>query len=219
MAKTPYVHEQDLQQMFKIAAVSAGQPVRNVAMLRVIYGTGMTLQEIARVPVKSYLRIDGKILEESVITSDIAFNASERPLYWTNSILVMAIEAYLALRIENRQMVTTCKMAYRGLDPDSPIFLTDEGAPYKLTKRPTKGGEICYSCDSLSQLFRKLHAQAGIEGASATSGRRTCAVRLSKQGGSLKQIKTLLGLKSIQAARALADIDEIHLGTIAARVF
>ncbi|QYG06799.1 site-specific integrase [Janthinobacterium sp. PAMC25594] len=219
MAKTPYVQDHDLQQMFNIAAVSYGQPLRNVAMLHVIYGTGMTLQEVAKIPVKAYLRIDGRIMEESAITSDIAFNANERPLYWTNSKLVVAIDAYLAYRIEHSHMLTTSKSAYRRLDPDSPIFLTDEGGIYKLTKRITKTGAISYSCDSLSQLFRKMHAQAGIAGASAESGRRTCAIRLTKQGASLDQIMSLFGLQSLRAARDLVDIGKVHLGAIAARVF
>lgn len=51
---------------------------------------------------------------------------------------------------------------YRGLDPRGPIFLTDDGAPYKLFKRRPGSGSASYSCDFLGQFFRKLHLQAGI---------------------------------------------------------
>lgn len=128
-----------------------------------------------------------------------------------------AINKYLAYRIDHRHRITTSKAAYRSLDPDAPIFLTDEGEPYKLTPRRTGTGAISYSCDSLSQLFRKLHLQAGVEGASAMSGRRTFAVRLNNID--LKHIKVLLGLKTLQATKALIDADPVRLGKIAASVF
>jgi len=219
MAKTPYVQDHEMKRLLKVAAVSGASPVRNVALLRTIYGTGMTLQEVARLPIKAYLRPDGSLFEESAITPDIAYNGNERPLYWTNTTLVAAIDAYLVYRIEHRHRVTTREAAYRSLDPEAPIFLTDEGEPYRLTERKTATGVISYSCDSLSQLFRKLHAQAGIEGAGATSARRTCAVRLNNRGYDLKHIKTLLGLQTLKATKILIDADPVRLGAIAAGVF
>lgn len=219
MAKTPYVLDHDLKRMLKVAAVSGAFPIRNIAMLRVLYGTGMTLHEIARMPIKAYLKPNGEILDESAVTADIAYNGMERPLYWSNTTLVNAIDAYLSYRLEHRHRVTTRKAAYRGLDPEAPIFLTDQGEPYKLTERRTATGSISYSCDSLSQLFRKLHAQAGVEGASATSARRTFAVRLNNRGYDLKHIKVLLGLKTLKATKALIDADPVRLGAIAAGVF
>ena len=207
MAKTPYVQDHELKRMLKIAAVSGELPVRNVPMLRILYGTGMTLHEVARLPVRAYLGVNGDVLDESTVTADIAYNGTERPIFWSNKDLIAALDQYLAYRIEHRQMVTTRTGAYRSLDPDSPIFLTDEGEPYKLMKRKTKAGTISYSCDSLSQLFRKLHMQAGVEGASATSARRTFAVRLNNKGYDLKSIKILLGLKILRATKILIDAD------------
>jgi site-specific recombinase XerD len=130
-----------------------------------------------------------------------------------------AIDKYLAYRVEHRHRVTTRKAAYRVLDPEAPIFLTDEGEPYKLTERRTGTGAISYSCDSLSQLFRKLHLQAGIEGASAMSGRRTFAVRLARNQVDLKHIKVLLGMKTLRATKNLIDANPVRLGAIAAGVF
>ncbi|MEM8519042.1 site-specific integrase [Janthinobacterium sp. CAN_S7] len=219
MAKTPYVQDHELKRMLKIAAVSGELPVRNVPMLRILYGTGMTLHEVARLPVSAYLGVNGDVLDESAVTADIAYNGTERPIFWSNKELIAALDQYLAYRIEHRQMVTTRTGAYRSLDPDSPIFLTDEGEPYKLTKRKTATGTISYSCDSLSQLFRKLHMQAGIEGASANSARRTFAVRLHNKGYDLKSIKVLLGLKTLRATNNLIDADPVRLGAIAAGVF
>jgi site-specific recombinase XerD len=219
MAKAPYVEDHRLKHMLKVAAVSGELPVRNVALLTAIYGTGMMLTELARLPLKAYLRPDGAVRDESAVTADIAYNGSERPLYWSNAKLTAAIDKYLDYRLEHRHRVTTRKGAYRGLDPEAPIFLTDEGEAYKLTERRTATGAISYSCDSLSQLFRKMHLQAGIEGASAMSGRRTFAVRLARNQIDLKHIKTLLGMKTLRATKALIDADPVRMGAIAAGVF
>lgn len=219
MAKAPYIEEHRLRHLLKVASVSGGLPVRNAAMLTTIYGTGMMLTEIARLPIKAYLAPDGTVLDESAVSTDVAYNGTSRPLYWSNSKVVSAIDRYLSYRIDHSHRVTTRKAAYRGLDPDGPIFLTDEGAAYKLTARRTSAGKISYSCDSLSQLFRKLHQQAGIEGASAMSGRRTFAVRLARNQIDLKHIKVLLGMKTLRATKNLIDADPVRLGAIAASIF
>lgn len=219
MAKAPYIEDHRLKHMLKVATVSGEFPVRNVALLTCVYGTGMMLTELARFPLSAYLNPDGSLREESAVTPDIAYNGNERPLYWSNIKVVAAIDKYLEYRVEHRHRITTKKAAYRGLDGAAPLFLTDEGEPYKLTERRTPTGAVSYSCDSLSQLFRKLHLQAGVEGASAMSGRRTFAVNLNNKGFDLKHVKVLLGLKTLQATKALIDADPVRLGKIAAGVF
>lgn len=218
MAKAPFIEDARLKHMLKVAAISGECPERNVALLYVIYGTGMMLTEVARMPLSRYLKADSTILEKSAVTADIAYNGKERPLWWSNTKVVAAIDKYLDFRIRHKHGVTTRKAAYRGLDPDGPLFLTGEGLPYKLIQRKTATGAISYSCDSLSQLFRKLHLQAGIEGASAMSGRRTFAVRLHRHGYDLRHINELLGHETLTATKRLIDADPVRLGVIVAGV-
>lgn len=131
--------------MLKIAAVSGELPFSNVPMLRTLHGTGMTLQEIALLPIRAYLGVNGDVLDESYVTEDVAYNGTKRPVFWSSKVLIAAMDQYLAYRIEHRQMVKTRTGVYRSLDPDSPIFLTDEGEPYKLTKRKTAAGTLTCS--------------------------------------------------------------------------
>lgn len=219
MAKTLFIEEKSLRHLLKVTTVSGEFPTRNTALITTIYGTGMMLTEVATLPLKAYLQPDGSILDESAVPADIAYNGEQRPLYWSNDKVTAAIDKYLLRRAKLGHRVTTRKGAYRGLDPNAPIFLTDQGEAYKLTERRTATGAVSYSCDSLSQLFRKLHAQAGIEGASAMSGRRTFAVRLANNQIDLKSIKVLLGLKTLRATKNLIDSDPVRLGKIAAGVF
>lgn len=218
MAKAPYIEEGRLRHLLKVAAIAGESPLRNVALLTTVYGTGMMLTEIARMSVRAYLNGDGSVRVKSSVDARIAYNGKERPIYWSNAKVVKAIDAYLAYRVSRRHGVTPMATAFRGLDPDGPIFLTGDGEPYRLIQRPTSSGAASYSCDSLSQLFRKLHLQAGIEGASAMSGRRTFAVRLANNGFDLRHINELLGHETLTATKRLIDADPVRLGAIVARV-
>lgn len=218
MAKAPYIEEGRLRRLLKVAAVSGESPLRNVALLTTVYGTGMMLTEIARLPVRAYLNGDGSVRVRSCVDAAIAYNGKERPIYWSNAKVVSAIDAYLAYRAAHEYGTIPMATAFRSLDPDGPLFLTGDGEPYKLIKRRTTSGAASYSCDSLSQLFRKLHLQAGIEGASAMSGRRTFAVRLANNGFDLRHINELLGHETLTATKRLIDSNPVRLGAIVARV-
>ena len=198
MINNSYVNEKQLKHMLKVIEQSRGFPVRNLALLMTIYGTGMMLTELAKLPLRAYLRADGHKRLQSEIPAEVAYNRIARPLFWSNAKLTTAVDNYLQYRILHFHGITT-RPAYRGLDPNEPLFLTDDGKAYKLTLRKTDKGTVNLSCDTLSQLFRKLHLQAGIEGANASSGRKTFAVRLYNKGFDLYYIKTLLGLTTMTA--------------------
>lgn len=218
MAKAPFIDDSRLKHMLKVATLSGESSERNVALLYVFYGTGLMLTEAATLPVRSYLNADGSLREKSLVSAEIAYNGKPRPLWWSNAKVVAAIDKYLEYRLKHKEAITTKKAAYRGLDPDSPIFLTGDGVPYKLVKRITSAGAVSYSCDSLSQLIRKLHAQAGAEGGNAASARRTFAVRLHQRGFDLRHINELLGHETLQATKNLIDQDPVRLGAIVAGV-
>jgi integrase len=114
--------------------------------------------------------------------------------------------------------LTVRKAAFRGVDPDSPLFRRGDGETFQLTERKTSTGALSYSCDSLSQLYRKLHAQAGLNDAHALAGRRTFAVRLHRKGFDLKLISQLLGHATLTATKRLIDSDPLKLGAIVAGV-
>lgn len=218
MAKTPFIEDARLKHLLKVAGISGESPVRNVALLYTIYGTGMMLTEVARLPLSTYLKADGTIKDKSEVAAEFAYNGKARPLYWSSPRVTAAIDKYLEYRLTHKHGITTRKAAYRGLDPDSSLFRTSEGEPYRLTTRKTSAGAISYSCDSLSQLFRKLHLQAGIEGASAMSGRRTFAIRLHQKGYDLRHINELLGHETLTATKNLIDADPVRLGALVANV-
>ncbi|PNE59798.1 integrase [Paraburkholderia fungorum] len=218
MAKAPVIEDRDLKHMLKVAAVTGESPVRDVALLYVLFGTGMMPTELATVTVTDYLTEDKGVRQESLVRAAIAHNSRERPLFWVNPRVVAAIDAYLALRVTLKHGVTTRKAAFLGLDPEGPLFRRADGEPYALTQRKTRTGAISYACDSISQVIRRLHAQAGVEGGHALAGRRTFAVRLHRRGYDLRHISELLGHGTLTATKRLIDSGPVKLGDLVASV-
>lgn len=218
MAKATFVLDSDLKHLFKAAAVTGDIPVRNVALIMTMYGTGIKLTEVARLPISCYLSAKGDVLEDSEVPTEIAYNGKTRPLHWTNAKVVNAIDRYLEYRLRHRHGITTRAAAYRGLDPDSPIFLTETGTPFKMVKRTTTTGAVSYSCDTVGDTIKEMHKKAGIEGATAESCRRTFAVRLHQRGYDLRHINELLGHETLKATKNLIDQDPVRLGAIVAGV-
>lgn len=102
---------------------------------------------------------------------------------------------------------TTKRDAFRGLVPDSPVFLTDDVEPYSLIKLTQPSGLLSYSCNTLGAYISRLQTNSGIKGGSAESARRTLAVKLTRKGYDLVHIATILGHKSVSTTKQLVMQD------------
>lgn len=217
MAKAPVVEESEFRHAVKVTGVTGQAKERDVALLWVAYGTGMMPIELAKLTVADYLAANGSVREESKVPAEIAFNNLARPLYWSNKGVVAALDAYLAARMRLGYGLGE-PGHYRGLDPASPLFLAVDGKPFTFTRRVTPAGKESFSCESLTQIIRRLHAQEGIENESALSARRTLGVRLHRKGYDLRHIQAILGVQSLTAVKRLVEADPVRLGAIVARV-
>lgn len=217
MAKPPVIEDKQIEHLIKATASYSRTPDRDTALLLVLYGTALNVTELATVSVADYLTANGDVKVSSAVRADVAHNGDERPLFWSNKRIVTALDKYLDWRLQAKQGVTVKKGAYRGLDPDSPLFLTEDGRPYALTKRTLPSGALSYSCNTLGAHISKLHANAGIEGASAASARRSFAVKQHRQGRDLVHIAAILGHKSVTTTKRLVTGDPVRLADIVAR--
>lgn len=217
MAKAVIVEDHEFDHAVKVAGVTGRNKERDIALLHVLFGTALTPTEIALLRVDDYLNDDGCVKRDWKVREAIAYNRHERPLFWVNKKVIASMDRYLEYRRNAGLCVTARSNSYRGLQPDSSLFLTEDGRNMAMTKRVSEG-KAYYACDVLTSLFRKLFKQAGIEGASATSGRRSFATKLYRKGYDIRHIQELLGHSSIKAVRKLVECDPKNLGAIVAKI-
>ena len=219
MPKAIVIEDEQLEHAVKVARVSSPENGnRDAALLLTCFGTGMTVTEICRLRVSDYLTESGTVLVDSQVRAEIAYNHRPRPLCWTNKKLTNAIDAHLAERLVRGHGVSTRKTAFRGLDPDSPLFVSGRtGEGLKISSQ-NRSGKTYYSANQLSRLYTRLFGQAGIEGASGQSGRRTLAVKLKRRGIDLRHISGILGIESLEAVKKLCAGDPARLGDIVRRI-
>lgn len=217
MAKPPVIEDKQVEHLLKATAAWSRTPERDAALLLVLYGTALATTELATIKVKDLLEPNGSVKVTSAVRVDVSHNGEERPLYWSNKRVVSALDKYLELRLATKQGATVKKGAYRGLDPDSAIFLTEAGQPYALTPKTLPSGLISYSCNTLGAYISKLHANAGLEGGNAQAARRSWAVKQHRQGRDLVHIAAILGHKSITTTKRLVGNDPARLADIVAR--
>jgi integrase/recombinase XerD len=216
MAKPLVVEDSKLDHMLKATAGYSRTPERDAALLLVLYGTGLSTTELAKITVGDYLEPTGRVRVTSLVRVNVSHNGESCPLCWSSKRVALAVDKYLEWRLLNKHGATIKKGAYRGLDPPSRMFLTPEGQPYSLTAKALPSGIISYSCTALGTVISKLHAHAGIEGGNAQATRRTLAVKLHRKGYDLVHIKTILGHKSVETTKRLVDGDPVMLANIIA---
>ena len=216
MAKPQVVSDRDLEHMLKATAAYSRVPERDKALLLTLYGTALGVTELACLTVADYLNADGTVREKSRVREDVSHNGIPRPLFWTNHRVCASLDEYLAWRVANKQGITVKRGAYRALDPASAIFLTEAGSAYGLTEKTLPSGALSYSCNALGAYISRLHANAGIEGGSAQSARRTFATKLHRKGYDFRHLAEILGVQSVTTVKRLVEADPVDLGDLVA---
>lgn len=205
-AKPPVLDNTEFEHLLKAAAACSRLPIRDTALLLVLYETALTVTELASITVSDYLNAAGEVRVKSTVRVLVAHNGEERPLEWSNERVVAALDAYLDWRLNHQHRVSVNNGDYRGLDPESSLFLTETGGAYALTKRRLPSGVWSYTCSTLGTCISRLHTYAGFEGGSAQSARRTFALNQHRQGRDSAEIATLLGHKNLSTTKRLVDI-------------
>ena len=219
MGKAVYITSNQRKNLFAVTSACSQSPARDQALLALVLGTPMKVIELARLTVGDVLAENGSYLKDCTMRPELAFNGKPRPLSWGSKRMQEYLDGYICIRRWHGQADTNLPGAYRRLDPLSPLILTDDGKPFPLDRRKTPKGTITYTCSSMTRLISKRMAEAGIEGGTAESGRRTFAVNLQRQGFSIAVIHLLLGNANLKTTRRLLDSDPEDLGAIASKAF
>lgn len=159
---------------------------RNVALVYILYGTGLTVREIAGLRVGDFLSADNQPRTLSEVRAEIAFNGRARPLLWASPRLRSAVYTYLAERGRVFDDSPRVSMRYHGFDPASPLILDDSGLPFNGGLRSARAmSDLCRSILSIED--DGVHR-------TARRARRMFARSLCTLGASIEDMELLLGL-------------------------
>ena len=175
-------------------------PNRDVALLYALFCTGAKPLEIARLLVRDYLNADGTVRRYSELRHQAAVRGRTRPLYFDSSSACAAIDAYLEERAR-RKVGAGPGERYRGLHPDSALFLTEHGRPFEVRSRGPS--DLRTTSPVLLATYRVIFRRAGWEGVTAQTIRRLVAQRLVEKGADRQQVGQLLGLASNRSVKRL----------------
>lgn len=179
----------------------SANPCLDVAFFYMIFVTAARPLEIARLRVRDYLDAQGAVRRESVLPAEASLNGRARPLYFATRRLDDALDAYLQLRVDLRQELGAAA-GYRGLDPDSPLFLNSRGERFKLIAHGEAGQQRTL-CRPMLETYRRILRQAGLQGVTTRSIRRSVAIRMHERGASEAQIGDMVGISNRSAVREL----------------
>lgn len=188
------------QAVHRIRGRSA-QPARDIALFYMLFATGARPLEIARIEVRDYLDSDGNVRRESELRAEATITGRSRPLFFASSKLDDALNVYLRVRLESRQGLGPTP-SFRGLDPESRLFLTATGNDFQITPYG-EAGQHRFLCRPILETYRKLFRYADVEGATALSVRHTVVARLYERGADEEQVGLVLGISDRSAVRGL----------------
>lgn len=121
---------------------------RNICLMYFSCNLGLRAKEMAGLKVSDVMQEDNTLKEE--VELKVTKNSKKRLTYLKDRRVIQALEEYLEERF-----------CYRF---DSPLFISQ------------KGGE--FTPNTLQQLFHRIYKEAGIEGATSHTGRRSFITKL-----------------------------------------
>lgn len=186
---------------------------RNVAVIWMLFGSGLRVNEVAHLKVSDVFYSNGQLKEVFSVRGATTKTDTHRPGF----ILAMqhreALIAWRDQRVADDAFISQ-DGSYGGLDPNSELILGRRGKRWQRLAfndkaYKTKAGEIVTTkvCGSLENLVRELLKGAGLNYGSSHSGRRTLATWLDRKGYDLELIQLILGHRNPDMTLEYIDPD------------
>lgn len=166
----------------RVLAVVAQGPhaARNRMALLLSHYAGLRVGEIATLAWADVLTVSGETKQQFYLRAENTKANEARAVH---------VNARLA-----RELLTYRNQAQLNLANSSPLIVSQKGG--------------AFSANSMCQLFARMYADAGIEGASSHSGRRWFITRLAHAGISTKVIMTLAGHKNLNTTQRYIEVND-----------
>lgn len=163
----------------------SANPNRDIAMFYALFATGARPLEIARLRVRDYLREDGGVRTEAELGPEAAITGRCRSLRFAAERFNESMDGYLRVRVELAQGLGPLS-EYRGLDPQSALFLSLAGEGFKITPYG-QPGQRRFLCRPILETYRKLFRYAELPGVTPLSVRQAVMAGLYEREGDVEQ--------------------------------
>ncbi len=170
---------------------------RNVAILWMLFGSGMRINEVAQLKVSDVYYPDGEMKATFIIPGTYTKTKKPRPAYVIVRQQREALEGWRQQRINEDAMLSK-DGGYGRLSGDSPLFLSKKSGwrkfAFNVKKYKVKDGmRETFVCSSLENAIRNIIKSAGVQGGSSHSGRRSLATLMDRADYDLELIQRILG--------------------------
>ena len=170
--------EKELKQVLTYISLRR-HALRNRAMLLLTHWAGMRVGEVAALRIGDVVNADGSIKSEIRLAPEQTKGRHARTVFLGQK-LRRELGAYVA--------------SLKKQQPDRPLFYTQKRAGF--------------TANTLCQYFYWLYKEAGIEGASSHSGRRTFITNLANKGVGVRVLMSLAGHRNISTTQAYIDVND-----------
>lgn len=162
---------EQFNRVIKLEEGNGRNGLRNIIILSLSFYLGLRVKEIAGLKVSDVIDQHGRLKEE--ITLLVTKGNKIRQAYLSNAKLTALLKRFIQHHVSE----------HGELMMEKPLILSERGS--------------AFSPNSLQQLFSKIYKNAGIDGASSHSGRRSFATSLINSGIDIRSVQHLLGHSSI----------------------
>ena len=171
-----------------VAVIRAGRNAqRNELAFLLSYYAGLRVKEIAALKCNDVFDGNGFVKRIVALTAAQTKGSAGRTIVLNEKLVKALTELHINIANKN------CS--------DKPLIRSQKGS--------------AFSANSLCQLFLRIYAEAGIDGASSHSGRRTFITNLAHKGVSAKVLMTLAGHKHLSTTQRYIDVnDELLLNAV-----
>lgn len=166
------------------AIIDAGQhSARNKLAFALSYYAGLRVKEIASLRIEDVLDSTGAVKQFVTLTPQQTKGSAGRTIVLNNK-----LRSVLASAFKNGANSSCYAL---------PLIRSQKGS--------------AFSANSLCQLFARIYKEAGLDGATSHSGRRTFITTLAHKGVSAKVLMTLAGHKHLSTTQRYIDVNDAML--------
>lgn len=195
-AKT--LDDNQLSELLAYIDANSTLPERDRLIVLLSFKAGLRVAEIAKIDLKAMTDSRGRIAKQIHIFGNVGKKQRERDLPLTNELLIEAIRAFRK-RFPTATFVAISPQPFRYLN-------TRQGVIHEM---PTLKR---VSVPALTMYYWTLLRDAGFEGTSSHSGRRTFGTKLARKANlhhcSLRDVQKLLGHARLDTTEAYIELSE-----------